>query len=139
MRLVRYNPWSLLNELQGELHSFVLPGAGAECAEVAHWTPALDIAEESSRFVIRSDLPGVDPEEIELTVDDGVLTLRGERSIERDNCSHAERARGAFCRSISLPPAADPEGIEASYDKGVLEIALHKREQAVSRKIRIEH
>ncbi len=139
MRLVRYNPWSLLNALQGELHSFVLPGVGTECAEAVRWIPALDIEEESTRFVIRSDLPGVNPEDIELTVEDGVLSLRGERSIERGNCSHAERAQGAFYRSVSLPTAADPEGIEASYDKGVLEIALRKREQAVSRKIRIEH
>jgi HSP20 family protein len=147
MKLVHYNPWGLLDELHGAFDGFPLSlqvrPAGDCCSpEAAHWSPAVDIHEEPSRFVLRSDLPGINPEDIELTVERGVLTIRGERTVDRksdaDGYSRVERVHGAFQRRIGLPETADPDHIEARYDRGVLEVVLRKKEQDRPRKVHIE-
>lgn len=144
MKLVRYHPWGLLDELHGVFDGFLLPARSADgrcCVDAARWSPAVDIHEEPSRFVLRSDLPGVDPKDIELTVEEGVLTIRGARNAERksedEGYSRVERVHGSFQRRIGLPETADPERIEARYEQGVLEIALSKKEQARPRRIPI--
>ena len=146
MRLVRYNPWTMLDELHNTLGGFVLPvekPAGNGGFESVSWSPAVDVHEEPSRFVLRLDLPGIDLDNVELTVERGVLTVKGERNEERKSdsqgCHRVERVHGTFKRSFSLPETADSDSVEASYDRGVLEIVLAKKEQAQPRKIRIEH
>jgi len=151
MSLVRYEPYSLLDRLQREfgrngwMDPFV---AGSEAGEdnsdvvVSHWRPAVDIKEEEDRFVIVADLPGVDPKDIDITMENGVLTLKGERSSEkkeeREGYKRVERARGTFYRRFSLPDTADAEKIEANSRDGVLEIVLPKHAKMQPKRITVK-
>lgn len=146
MRLVRYNPWAILDVLRNPLGGILLSSekqTGDSDFELVSWSPAVDIHEEPSQFVLRSDLPGVNPEDVELTIEQGVLTIKGKRNEERrtedGNYRHVERAHGTFQRCFKLPETANLDSAEASYSQGVLEISLAKKEQAQPRKIRIAH
>ena len=150
MALVRYEPWNLLDRLQKEfnLQNLLDPYAreveGEDYSNVvtSRWRPAVDIKEEEDRFVIYADLPGVDPKNIEITMEQGVLTLKGERSEEtkeeREGYKRVERVSGSFYRRFSLPDTADAERIEAKGKNGVLEITLPKQEKAQPRKITVK-
>jgi len=150
MALVRYEPWNLLDRLQKEfnLQNLLDPYAreveGEDYSNVvtSRWRPAVDIKEEEDRFVIYADLPGVDPKNIEITMEQGVLTLKGERSEEtkeeREGYKRVERVSGSFYRRFSLPDTADAERIEAEGKNGVLEITLPKQEKAQPRKITVK-
>ncbi|RME35016.1 MAG: Hsp20/alpha crystallin family protein [Gammaproteobacteria bacterium] len=147
MAVVRYDPWSLLGQVQQDLNRVFegrLPeeAAGDNTRVVtSSWVPAVDIREEPDRFVIRADLPGIDPKDIEITMEEGVLTIKGERSIEEETQEgqyhRIERARGTFYRRFSLPDTADPERIEAHGKNGVLEIVIPKLEKVQPRKIEV--
>ena len=148
MTVVRYEPWNLYKQLQSEinkvLESNVYGGVEEDNSNVvtSHWTPAVDIKEEKDRFVLFADVPGVDPKNIEITMDSGVLTVRGERppesEEERAGFRRMERARGTFYRRFSLPDSADPEGIAARGENGVLELSIPKHERVKPRKITVE-
>ncbi|MEE9161239.1 MAG: Hsp20/alpha crystallin family protein [Gammaproteobacteria bacterium] len=149
MALVRYEPWNLLNRLQKEfnlqnnLDPYAREVEDDDNSDVvtSHWRPAVDIKEEENRFVIYADLPGVDPKDIEITMEKGVLTLKGERSEEtkeeHEGYKRVERTRGSFYRRFSLPDTADAELIEAEGKNGVLEITLPKHEKVQPRKIAV--
>ena len=149
MALVRYEPWNLLNRLQKEfnlqnnLDPYAREVEDDDNSDVvtSHWRPAVDIKEEENRFVIYADLPGVDPKDIEITMEKGVLTLKGERSEEtkeeHEGYKRVERTRGNFYRRFSLPDTADAELIEAEGKNGVLEITLPKHEKMQPRKIAV--
>ena len=143
MSISRYEPWSLLNQLQRELErsgelSHGAPEA-ASTAATAEWTPAVDIKEEAERYVLLADLPGVNPENIEVSMENGVLTVKGERVTEaksrREGYKRIERVFGSFYRRFSLPDTADAEGISARCNNGVLEIVIPKKSQLKPRKI----
>ena len=106
---------------------------------VVAWVPRVDIKEEAERFVIYADLPGVDPQAIEVQMDNGVLSIRGERSGptrgEAGRYAHAERRHGGFHRRFALPDGADTGGIVARGHNGVLEVAIPKKPASVSRRI----
>jgi len=150
MALVRYEPWNLLDRLQKEfnlqnlLDPYVREVEGEDNSNVvtSHWRPAVDIKEEEDRFVIYADLPGVDPDDIEITMEQGVLTLKGERSKEttkeREGYKRVERVNGSFYRRFSLPDIADAERIEAKGKNGVLEITLPKQEKAKPKRITVK-
>jgi HSP20 family protein len=108
----------------------------------SNWTPAVDIKEEDKRFVLYADLPGIDPKDIEITMDNGVLSIKGDRPFvqdpERAGYKRVERAYGNFYRRFSLPDTADPTGIKASGKNGVLEISIPKHERVQPRKITVE-
>jgi HSP20 family protein len=108
----------------------------------SQWTPRVDIREENERFVILADIPGVDPQEIEIHMDKGILTLRGERRIEsRDEgqrYSRVERAHGVFYRRFALPDSANADGISATGRHGVLEITIPKRPETTPRRIQVQ-
>lgn len=135
----RYEPWSLLNQLQREL----MDGSRAAPAEgsvaTAEWTPAVDIKERADGYVLFADVPGVRPEDIDVTMENGILTLRGSRNTEagaaREGYKRVERVHGSFYRRFSLPDTADAEGISARYQNGVLEIVIPKRTAIQPRKI----
>ena len=103
------------------------------------WVPSLDVRETEDRFVVMVDLPGLDPEDVEVQLEDGVLTIRGERRFTRDNADEQfhrlERSYGSFARSVRLPRVADTERVEATFDKGVLSVLVPKREEAKPRTI----
>ncbi|MDT8406359.1 MAG: Hsp20/alpha crystallin family protein [Methylococcales bacterium] len=140
MAITRYEPWGLLNQLQHELER-AYQGSGEGSIATAEWAPAVDIKEESGKFVIHADIPGVDPEQIDVSMENGVLTIKGEKkteaTTEKENYKRVERTFGSFYRRFSLPDSADPEGISAKSKHGVLEITLPKREAVQPRKISV--
>nr|WP_221067021.1 Hsp20/alpha crystallin family protein [Methylomagnum ishizawai] len=142
MAMTRYEPWSLLNQLQRELErSFEGSRAGTDTAATAEWTPAVDIKEEVNRYVLWADLPGVSPEHIDITMENGILTLKGERSteakVQREGIKRVERVFGTFYRRFSLPDTADSDGISARCSNGVLEISIPKKAAVQPKKINV--
>jgi HSP20 family protein len=109
---------------------------------VADWVPAVDIVEEKDRFVLKADVPGVDPTEIEISMDAGVLSVSGERhtetSDESDGLKRVERISGKFYRRFSLPETADAEGIAAKSSNGILEVTIPKLPEIQARRITVQ-
>ena len=107
----------------------------------SQWTPRVDIKEESDRFVIFADIPGVDPKDIEIHMDKGLLTIKGERTIESskesERFSRVERRHGTFYRRFALPDSANPDGIAATGKNGVLEISIPKKPETTPRRIQV--
>ncbi|MCL6618630.1 Hsp20/alpha crystallin family protein [Thermomonas hydrothermalis] len=105
----------------------------------SEWTPRVDIREEDNRFVILADLPGVDPDDVEIMMDKGILSIKGERKSEvqehAERYSRIERRYGMFHRRFALPDSADPDGITAQGHNGVLEISIPKRPETTPRRI----
>jgi HSP20 family protein len=105
------------------------------------WTPAVDISENNDHFLIEADVPGVDPKKIEVSMENGALTLKGERKSEikeeKEGYTRVERSHGSFYRRFSLPETADAEHITAKSDKGVLKITVGKKETAKPKRITI--
>ena len=148
MLLTRYEPWSAMRQLQNEMSRvFDNAVAGAEDGSnvvTSRWTPAVDIREDAERFVIAADVPGVDPEDIELTMENGVLTIKGERTLEAkdegDNgYRRVERVYGSFYRRFTLPDTADAEAISAKGRHGVLEVVIPKRAALQPKRIAVAH
>ncbi|MCE7033033.1 Hsp20/alpha crystallin family protein [Lysobacter sp. GX 14042] len=107
----------------------------------SQWVPRVDIKEETGRFVLYADIPGVDPADIEVQMDKGLLTIKGERTSaskeEGERFSRVERRHGVFHRRFALPDSADPEGITAHGEHGVLEIVIPKRPETTPRRIQV--
>jgi HSP20 family protein len=141
MNVIRYQPWGAF-----DLMDRLLAGQGIRYATgddtVADWIPSVDVKEEAERFVIHADVPGVDPKDIEVSMEEGILTLAGERKLERQEQSadwaRTERLSGKFLRRFTLPETADAEGISAHGQNGVLEIVIPKLAKAAPRKIAVK-
>lgn len=142
MALMRYEPWSLLNQLSRELERLQDGGSSEEPAITADWSPAVDIREEPDGYVLHADLPGVDPKDIEVNMENGVLTIRGERQHESKeegkNYKRVERVRGTFFRRFALPDTADSDNISARCQNGVLEVRIPKQAKVQPRRISVE-
>ncbi len=144
MTLVRYEPWSLLQGFQKDLNKLFDEKQDEDNSRVvtSSWAPAVDIKEEDSRFVLHADLPGIEPGDIEITMDQGVLTIKGERVFDKEEESNGykriERARGTFYRRFSLPDTADADNIEAQGKNGVLEIVIPKKQAVQPRRITVK-
>jgi HSP20 family protein len=144
--LVRNDPWSLINRVHGDLDRLfqarLQSGDEAENGAVTDWVPAVDIKEESDRFVIQADVPGVKPDDIEITMENGILSLSGRRETEaRDQergYRRVERVHGQFFRRFTLPDTADAESIEAHFTHGVLEVVIPKLPQVQPRRISVK-
>lgn len=144
MNLLSTKQWSPLVSLQDDLNRLFgvrgWPDQG-EGLFSSDWAPAVDIKEEKDRYVVRADLPGVDPKDIEVTMSDGILSIKGERKEERkeerDGYHRVERFSGSFFRRITLPDAASEDAIKAKADNGVLEISIPKTAKHKARKIKI--
>lgn len=120
---------------------FTTDGDDQSNVVTSQWQPRVDIREEARRFVIAADIPGVDPKDIEIHMDKGVLTLKGERNAETRSedgkFTRVERTHGSFYRRFALPDTADAEQISASGKHGVLEIVIPKKAEAAPRRIAI--
>ena len=142
MSLTRYEPWGLLDQMRREMERAV-ENRNAEGSSVAtsDWVPAVDVKEEEGNFVIIADIPGVDPKDIEVHMENGVLTIKGEKESEkkdeRDGYKRIERSFGSFYRRFSLPDTADAEKITAKSNHGVLEVRIPKHEKVQPRKIAV--
>ena len=141
MAITRYEPWGILNQLQKELERAYEGDANESSVSTAEWAPAVDIKEEAERFVLLADIPGVKPEEINISMEDGVLTITGEKNTEaeteKDGYKRVERTYGSFYRRFTLPDTADADAISAKSNHGVLEIVIPKRETVKPKKISI--
>jgi HSP20 family protein len=108
----------------------------------AAWVPAVDIKEEDEGYVLRADVPGVDPKDVELSMENSVLTLRGQRKLEiqeeKDSYRHMERLFGTFYRRFVLPDTVDSEHVSARYTNGVLEVRIPKQQKALPRRIEVQ-
>jgi HSP20 family protein len=114
---------------------------GAEDWMGGSWAPAVDIYEQNGNIVLQAELPGLDPKDVDVRVENNVLTLRGQRKLEenvkQDNYHRVERSYGSFTRSFTLPSQVDTEKIQASYKDGVLRLTLPTREEAKPKQIAI--
>jgi len=146
MSLVRYQPWNSMDQLRREMgrmfeqqHPSSEEGSSIATSD---WTPAVDIKETEKEFLIHADIPGVDPDDIDVHMEDGMLTIKGERDSEtkeqRDGYKRIERQRGSFYRRFSLPDTANADKISAKSKNGVLEITIPKQEKAQPRKIEVK-
>ena len=107
----------------------------------SQWAPRVDIKEEAERFLILADLPGIDPQDVEVLMDKGILSIKGERKDETreegDKFSRIERRYGSFHRRFALPDSADADGVTAAGSNGVLEISIPKRAESTPRRIQV--
>lgn len=137
-------PWGGVgfnDEMKQVFDKFFGDADGESNVVTAQWAPRVDIKEEPERFVIFADIPGVEPKDIEIHMDKGVLTLKGERSSdsakESDRFSRVERVHGTFYRRFALPDSANAEGIAATGKNGVLEISIPKKPETTPRRIQV--
>jgi HSP20 family protein len=144
LNIIRYQPWSLMNRWHQELDQvFSQPPSGSEPVrpDGAAWVPSVDVYEESGRYLVRADIPGVTPKDIEVTAEDGVLTIRGERKAnepaERNGFESIERVSGTFMRRFTLPEPAQEAGIKANYANGVLEVEIPKAPRVEAKRISV--
>jgi HSP20 family protein len=144
MNIARFEPWTFVDLLRRDLDRLADPrratGNGHE--SVADWTPAVDIFEEKNRFLLRADVPGVDPEDINVSMENGVLNVSGQRRAdvrpEDTSAQRIERAAGRFFRHFTLPETTDAEGITAKCSNGILEVSIPKMPEVQARRITVE-
>lgn len=144
MALVRYarrNPWREMDQLTNRLNSFFNDDFLNQ-ADSTTWLPAVDVAENADEIVLTAELPGMDEDHIDIELENNVLTIRGERSVESDREEEGrfhvmERRYGSFQRSFTLPRTVQPDGISADYANGVLEVRMPKAAEAKGRRIQI--
>lgn len=149
MAIVRWEPFRDLVSIQERMNRLFdeafrgNPRANGEddWALGGSWAPAVDIYEQEGNIVLKAELPGVDAKNVDIHVENNVLTLRGERKfdheVKRDNYHRVERTYGTFARSFTLPNVVDTERINAEYKDGVLRVTLPKKEEAKPKQISI--
>src|SRR6185295_1400283 len=145
MTIVRYDPFRDLRTLQEEVNRLfstnLTRGFGEEGIGAGAWNPSVDIYENKDQIVLEAELPGMKRDDFELSVENNVITLRGERQFEKkeeaDNYHRVERSYGSFTRSFTLPQSVSAEGATAEYRNGVLRVTLPKREETKARRIKI--
>jgi HSP20 family protein len=148
MALIRWEPVRELGTIQNEMNRlfntfFDTPTAanGSNGSALRRWTPAMDLVETEHDFVLRADLPGLTQADVNIELDDSVLTISGDRKSEHEDRKagyyRVERSFGAFRRSLGLPEGVDPESVKATFENGVLEVTVPKPEQRMPRKVQI--
>lgn len=143
MKIIERNPVvSFAHALQRDLENGIWRSVPRFANQADGWVPSMDIHEESDRFVITADLPGLNSDDIEIFVEQDRLTVKGERKFERrvaeKDFGRFERMEGSFQRSFKLPENADLDQVSASNRDGVLEVVIKKQEAIPSRRIKIE-
>ena len=140
--LSRWDPWRDLQRFQEDVNRMFDDRLAARSGESVGWTPACDIYEDEEGVSIRFDLAGVESKDVDIRFENGVLTIRGERKLERedkrDNYHRVELAYGTFTRSFSLPGTIDAEKIRADSKNGVLQVHLPKKAEAKARTIQVK-
>ncbi len=140
------SPFSALNEIHRELsrvfddrHAYTLEPIAYSTAT---WSPQVDIKETDTEFTVSADLPGVTPEEVDVTLHNGILTIKSERSSEKDTEKNGykrrERIRGSFFRQFTLPESTNEDAVKAKSVNGVLEITIPKAEKSKPLSITVE-
>ena len=148
MAIVRWEPFrdlvtvqDRMNRIFDEAFRGIPRGAEDDWALGGNWAPVVDIYEHEGNLVLKAELPGIEPKDVDVRVENNVLTLRGERKfdseVKREKFHRVERAYGSFSRSFTLPSVVDTEKIKAEYKDGVLRVALPTREEAKPKQISI--
>lgn len=141
---MQYQPWNIINDLNSFIENATPRYLSGDDTKVAtsHWLPAVDIKEEPNQYLIYADLPGVDPQQIEISMENKVLEIKGSRSdvakVEKKDYYRMERLKGDFYRRFTLPDNADGDNIKAVSRNGVLTVSIPKKKVAVSKKIEVE-
>jgi len=144
MNTARFEPWSFVDLLHRDLDRLAARRnvADGDHSSVADWVPAVDIVEEKDRFVLRADVPGVSADDIDVSMDAGVLSLSGERHAiapsDDAGVQRIERATGRFLRRFTLPETTDAEGITAKCTDGILVVSIPKTPEIQARRITVE-
>jgi len=122
--------------------SFMEGGLRRRTEEGGEWLPSLDVAETKNEVVVKAEVPGMDPKDIDISLSDGVLTIKGEKRQEKEEKEAdyhlVERSYGSFIRSVQLPKEVKSDKISASYKDGILKISLPKSEEAKKKEIKIK-
>ncbi len=141
MVLARWKPFRDLFSIQRELDRAFGELSGEEGTERGSWLPTVDISETEEQIKIRAEVPGVKKEDINLNIEDNVLSISGEKKVEekeeKENYHRVERSFGCFKRSIYLPDISDQKNIKAQYNDGVLTVSIPKKEEAKKKAIPI--
>jgi HSP20 family protein len=150
MALIRWEPVREINTIQSEMNRlfntlFESPGQSGNGttggSSLRRWIPAMDLVETDDDFVLRADLPGLSEQDVNIELEDNVLTISGERKAEheerKEGYYRVERSSGTFSRSLTLPEGVDPDAVRASFDRGVLEVRVPKPEAKKPRKVAI--
>jgi HSP20 family protein len=147
MALIRWEPVTELNSIQNEMNRlfntfFDQPSpTGRGSAPSKRWIPAMDLVETAEQYVLRADLPGLSDDDVNVQLEDNVLTISGERNLQHEQQEEGyyriERGFGSFSRSLTLPDGVDPDGVQADFHRGVLEIRIPKPEQKKPRQVQI--
>ncbi len=143
MAIVRFSPWNELARMQDDMSRMwqsLAPRGEEELS--SGWTPQVDVYEDENGIHLHADIPGVDAQDIQVNVDNGVLSVKGERKLAREdkkeNYHRVERFYGHFSRSFMLPDYADAERIEANAKNGVLELFVPKKAEKKPKSIKVE-
>jgi HSP20 family protein len=147
MATIRWEPVGELNSIQNEMNRlfntfFDSPPQGTRPGTLQRrWIPPMDLVETADEFVLRADLPGLTGDDVEISLEDSVLTISGERKAKQDAYNEGyyrvERGTGSFSRSLTLPEGVDPGAVRAEFELGVLEVRIPKPEQRKPRKVEI--
>jgi HSP20 family protein len=144
--LMRWDPFRELEDMSDRLNRvFARPATrtnGKEALTVADWAPTVDISETEDEYLIKAELPEVKKDDVKVTLEDGILTIQGERRREKDEKTtkyhRVERSYGSFVRSFSLPDQVDENGVKAEYKDGMLNLRIPKSEKAKPRAIEVK-
>lgn len=141
--ITRFEPFRGATTLQDQVNRLfndVLDRTGEE-SSLTTWAPSVDIYETEHELVVKADLPEVDPKDLDIRVENNILTIRGERKFEKnvseENYLRVERSYGSFARSFTLANTVDSEAIKADYQNGVLKLSIPKREEAKPKQIKV--
>ena len=147
MNIIKYDPFREMRSLQDEVNrlftsSFSRGNSNESDLMRGAWSPQVDIFENKNEIVLEAELAGMKPEDVEISIENNVLTIHGERKFEKndesDNFHRVERSYGSFTRSFTLPPTVSSENANAEFENGVLRLTLAKREEAKPRRIEIK-
>ena len=146
MAIVRFEPFRDLLSLQDRMNrlfdeSYRTRSGEEDWALGGAWAPAVDVYEQDNTLVLKAELPGVDPKDVDIRIENNVLTIKGERKfdneVKKESYHRVERAYGTFTRSFTLPNVVDPAAVKAEFKDGVLRVSLPKREDAKPKQIQI--
>ena len=147
MAITRWDPFRDVLALQNRMNSLFQEfnrgqGDGNDLATTAAFVPPVDIYEDEHKIVLKLEVPGMKESDLDIQLENNVLTIRGERKFEKDekeeNFHRIERRYGSFYRSFTVPNTVNPEGVKAGYEAGVLRVELEKRAEAKPKQIKVE-
>jgi len=147
MNLVKWNPFRELEDVSNRLNSIFgrLPAraeSDQEMLAMSDWTPSVDISETDTAYLVKGEIPGVKKEDVKVTIEDGMITMRGERKQENEEKNQKfhriERSYGSFMRSFRIPDDADESSVKAEFKDGMISVTLPKSEKAKSKTKEIE-